>query len=279
MSWSIRCLVSAVASLGLAQSAVAADLDFLRGSDIFSPGPAAYYRWSGFYFGGDVGVGRADAEFGKGADNLLIATIQQTIFSKQLVGFTSFVPPLSPDNASSTLFGGFAGYNTQWESAILGVEVGYHAASLDASAASSSVRFAVLGLPNGGALSADLAKSSLIRFNDYATFRARAGWAFGCFLPYATLGLAVGRADIMNFARVHFISFDQNGNPTGELNLPNTEVKHDQLNLGFATGVGVDVMLWSGLFARAEYEFIDFTKFGDHKLSMNTVRGGLGYRF
>ena len=36
-----------------------------------------------------------------------------------------------------------------------------------------------------------------VRMTDYGTVRARGGWAIGNFMPYGTLGLAVGRADVI----------------------------------------------------------------------------------
>jgi opacity protein-like surface antigen len=35
----------------------------------------------------------------------------------------------------------------------------------------------------------------------------------------------------------------------------------------------------AGLFLRAEYEFVEFTNLGDRKLTLNTARAGLGYKF
>ena len=39
----------------------------------------------------------------------------------------------------------------------------------------------------------------------------------------------------------------------------------------------MDVMLWSGLFLRAEWEYLRFTAPIDTQI--NTVRAGLGYKF
>ena len=72
MKRSMRWVVSGVAVLGLAQSAVAADLDFLRGSEVFAPGPAVYSNWSGFYFGAQAGYANANMDF-TSATSLLIA--------------------------------------------------------------------------------------------------------------------------------------------------------------------------------------------------------------
>jgi len=49
-----------------------------------------------------------------------------------------------------------------------------------------------------------------INLHDVATFRGRAGWEVGNFLPYAMLGVAAARADLIRTARAFGIqsSFD-----------------------------------------------------------------------
>jgi opacity protein-like surface antigen len=54
-------------------------------------------------------------------------------------------------------------------------------------------------------------------------------------------------------------------------------VQHNHLIYGYSAGLGVDVNLIGGLFARFEYEYIRFTASVD--TSINTARAGLGYKF
>jgi opacity protein-like surface antigen len=53
--------------------------------------------------------------------------------------------------------------------------------------------------------------------------------------------------------------------------------QHSHLIYGYSAGLGVDMMLYHGLFARAEWEYVRFTTSVD--TSINTVRLGLGYKF
>ena len=53
--------------------------------------------------------------------------------------------------------------------------------------------------------------------------------------------------------------------------------QHDHLIYGYSAGLGVDMMLYHGLFARAEWEYVRFTTSVD--TTVNTVRVGLGYKF
>jgi outer membrane immunogenic protein len=111
-----------------------------------------------------------------------------------------------------------------------------------------------------------------------ATLRARAAYAWGCFLPYAFAGVALGNADISHSVTVHdAVSNAISGpfTPLGTLNA--TDAVHNHLVYGYSGGLGVDVNLIGGLFMRAEWEYIRFTSTVD--TSINTVRAGLGYKF
>jgi len=69
-------------------------------------------------------------------------------------------------------FGGFFGYNWQWDQLVIGFDVGYKYAS-------------VLDFNDG--------ISTQFKLIDYVPIRARFGYAVGPFLPYALLGGAIGR--------------------------------------------------------------------------------------
>ena len=92
-------------------------------------------------------------------------------------------------------FGGFAGYNSQWDDVVLSLELGYNRTSLSA----IPTAFPISRVTSAGnnAYAATLTGSGSMQMLDYATLRARAGWNIGNFLPYVTAGAAVGR---MNFA-------------------------------------------------------------------------------
>jgi outer membrane immunogenic protein len=108
--------------------------------------------------------------------------------------------------------------------------------------------------------------------SDMGTFRARAGYAIGSFLPYMFGGVALGQADIVRTAT---ISGTQNGVPFTPLTA--TVGQYSHLIYGYSGGVGVDMMLVSCLFLRAEWEYIRFTSAID--TDVNTFRVGLGYKF
>ncbi|MGL4560596.1 MAG: outer membrane protein, partial [Afipia sp.] len=53
--------------------------------------------------------------------------------------------------------------------------------------------------------------------------------------------------------------------------------RHGRLMVVYTFGVGAEAMLFGNFFARGEWEYIRFT--GPIDTNINTVRGGLGYRF
>ena len=116
-------------------------------------------------------------------------------------------------DTNSASFGGFIGYNYEWEDVITGLELNYnHFLSLSTSINGSIARSFTdsTNLPSGHHYLYDLTvkAQSAINITDIATFRARAGWEAGSFLPYAFGGLAVGRADTSTSASVSYVATD-----------------------------------------------------------------------
>jgi opacity protein-like surface antigen len=139
------------------------------------------------------------------------------------------------------VFGGFFGYNMQWDQLVLGFDLAYKRPSvLDTSTATAQLKLV-----------------------DYGTLRARAGYAVGQFLPYAVVGLAVGRFNYGNFDPV-----------TGTF-----PGKDNAFTAGVAAGLGVDWAVTPGVFVRAEWEYIAFATLNGRNSQTNTGYLGIGARF
>jgi opacity protein-like surface antigen len=95
-------------------------------------------------------------------------------------------------------------------------------------------------------------------------------------MPYLFGGFAMGRADTFQ-SRTHTVVFETGGVPGIPTVSTVASDKNDQFVHGFAVGGGVDWMLFGGLFARAEYEYLHLTS--TINTSVHSVRGGLGYKF
>jgi opacity protein-like surface antigen len=213
------CVVAAlVATAGLVTRASAADMPetILRGSTYSEPS-ADYMRWDGVALGATFGWSNLTADFSStfGAGNT------------------------SKDQSNSAQFGGFLGYNVQWETLVVGVEGAYNRPSKFDMSASF-----------GG-------QTATYKLIDYGTVRARAGYAFDRFLPYAFLGGAVGRVNY---------------------NTPSAS-RDNAFTPGFEAGLGIDVAIMPNIFLRAEYEYVLFGPVGDVRSNISTARAGVGIRF
>jgi outer membrane immunogenic protein len=111
--------------------------------------------------------------------------------------------------------------------------------------------------------------------------RARAGYAFGQFLPYAVLGGAVGRFDYTNTSTVTVVQNPPGGGAASTFG-PVTQSDSQQGKFGWGRvyGLGLDVAIMPNVFLHGEWETIAFTtNVGGIASSLNTVRAGVGVRF
>jgi opacity protein-like surface antigen len=258
-----------------AQAADLPDLPILRGA--YTEGlTTSRVNWQGFYAGAQGGYGSSDENFTGSTTNLLAALLDHNVIQEMQVSQWNL--GLGKQSARSSAFGGFAGYNWQWEDVVVGVEASYLHGSF------GGMNTGTKGLTSGSALSDKLfhqvvvTASSAISISDMATFRGRAAYAYGCFLPYVFAGFALGNADISRSVTVQdAVSTTINGTFTSLETLSATDAVHNHLIYGYTAGLGVDVNLVGGLFLRAEWEYVRFTAAVD--TNVNTVRAGLGYKF
>jgi opacity protein-like surface antigen len=259
----------------VAPAAHAADLPFLRGS--LSEGRTmGRSDWDGFYVGAQAGVGESDMNF-TGATRTLAGGLLSGL-AMESAGQVSQWPLLGKTSQRGNGWGGFAGYNSQWDDVVVGVELSYLHGKFGGSQTGSMGRSFVdaLGYTNGVTYDAT-AKMSV---TDMGTLRVRAGYAVGAFLPYLFGGIALGQADIVRSAHIYGVAVNASAAP-GFTNIPfdysKTEGQYSKLVYGYTAGAGVDINLIGGLFARAEWEYVRFTSSVD--TNINTVRAGLGYKF
>ena len=212
------CLAAALFATAMSTGASAADMPetILRGSTYSEPSPD-YMRWDGISFGATFGWTNMTVDYTDAFSSGVHAT----------------------ESTNSAQFGGFVGYNMQWETLVLGVE-GAHNRPNSLNSSGSS-----------------LGQSATYKLIDYGTVRARAGYAFSQFLPYAFLGGAVGR-----------LNYDT---PSA--------TRDNAFAPGFEAGLGIDVALMPNVFLRAEYEYVLFGRVGGVRSNISTARAGVGIRF
>ena len=266
----LRWWMCALAMIGTALEASAADMpDFLRGSStvIDTSAPA---RWDGVYFGGHVGMGVPGIDFTNNTNDVRVLA--------GLAGISNpTATPLGNQDSTSKHFGGFAGYNAQWDGAVIGVEGNYNWVDKPLTATNSIAGSFVPGNPT---LAYSAGGSETARIIDYGTLRLRGGWAAGMFMPYATFGLAVGRMDIN---RTVVVTASATGaTPPGTVVPPPlvvTQNLDNQFGYGWAAGLGIDFCLMANLFVRAEYEYVQFPDFQGLNAHMHNVRVGAALKF
>lgn len=295
----MRRLLVVLALTGLVSDALAAEFEMptLRGASTdyaptpFVAAPPIFTRWSGFYAGGQGSGSIAGMDFGTSVRSLVSFATRNSVLGNHVTNWTT----LSNGDTSAAGFGGFVGYNFQWDDVTLGLEANYTHSSLKKSA-SDSVRRSFIDNTNAPAnheyeYDATVAAKTSIKLTDLATFRARGGWAAGNFMPYGFAGLAVARTNITRSASVTGNITDRQifTDPvTGSVtsvpvgNIPFDDAKTESTgaySFGYTLGAGMDVLVTANLFVRGEYEYVQFPNVKGTKINLNTVRLGGGLKF
>jgi outer membrane immunogenic protein len=293
----MRRLLLAVMVLGAASGAQAADMpDFLRGSLSSSPTPTR--NWDGWYAGGQVGYQSANMDFSQSLTGLTNFIFRDTVLETP----TSQLSALGKASPVATGFGAFVGRNWQWEDLVFGVEANYNYINgLAGSSASSIGPLAIVDPPGENpppntidTYNVTLTGAARAQIKDAITFRGRAGWATGDFLPYVFGGLAVGRMDVFrtvnsNVTKTVAVSttnpltgITTTTSTTGgipSLTTSQTEERTNNFTVGWTGGVGMEYMLWNNIFVRGEWEYIKFLSVMNTSVTLNSAHAGIGYKF
>lgn len=285
----IRSVASVLGATALGLSltvgqAVAADYPVLRGSQIEdTPPPPSYFNWTGFYFGGGAGISSTEFEPGTGLQDLArFAYRNTTLGAENDMG--AFVNNLPSKRDSGATYFGFAGYNLAFGDAVLGFEFDYtssgHRYSIDDYIARRSTT------SDGTLNDWTMTTNQGAKLNDYATARLRMGWAFGSFMPFATIGGAVGRFDTTSTIRATW-EFERVNPVTGLVEsgiasgypLTVGSSKKNVYGFGVTAGLGVDWALTDNLFLRGEYQLIRFADVEGTSTTINTGRVAAALKF
>ena len=274
-SKAIRLAALVALSLGSSVAGAAAadlsDLPWLRGTvGNDSPG---YLRWDGLQIGAQIGLSNLSADFSSASNPQVAYILRNTTLENEFSPSTWSTLPKATSNSSQ--FGGFIGYNMQWEQLVIGADIGYNRMrSMEASSADSLER--IVNTSDGVQHDVLLQSSSSLKLVDYGTFRARAGYAFGQFLPYAVIGGAVGR---FNYNSTSTVTDRMSGAQNGVFQQSASDARDSVFAAGFVAGLGADVALLPNVFLRAEWEYTFFSPVNGIRSQLNTGRVGLGIRF
>ncbi|MBI3699512.1 MAG: porin family protein [Afipia sp.] len=271
----MRRLVVVAFTMAAAQAAYAADLPDLTNLPILR-GPVrdglttSTKNWNGFYVGGQYGV--SSTNFGTAG---ALSALDALAASTSVAADSTLTGAQSNDKTTASGWGGFAGYNAQWTDAVLGVDVNYNFAGQQASyIVTPSFTTVVTG---GSTYNTTTSGAATMKITDYGSARLRAGWAVDCFLPYATVGVALGRADMTRVINVNG-TVDNGGGPV-PYNATGVQTKPGAFLYGYSYGGGLDLALFKGLFMRAEVEVNRFTTAWGMDATVTSARLGAGYKF
>jgi len=188
-------------------------------------------------------------------------------------------PVLGTADHTGLTYGGFIGYNTQWQDVILGIEGNYNHSSFSVSAPNAPIARLTPADSAGNTYIISISAVGTMSNFDYGTLRFRAGWIFDdYFLPYAFAGFALGHSDINVTATV---SGQENlsGGGVVPIDFSATAGKTGAFMYGGTIGGGMDVALTRNVFLRGEYEYTWFAPVANITVTMSSFRGGAGFKF
>ena len=286
---SIAALAPVVATacvLALPQAAQGAD--YLRGSQIEQPveAPSMFgggrFDWSGFYFGGGVGINETKFKPGEGLRNLANSAFRNTdLIAERDMG--SFINDLPDKRDSGTKFFGITGYNYLFDDVVLGVEADYTRSGHEYRVTDYIARRSTMS--SGRVYDWAMATDQAAKLNDYATLRLRMGWAYGRIMPFATIGAALGRFNTTSTIDADILIVN-NANQANETRVRASgyplrvgTIRKNTYAFGLAGGVGVDWALTDNLFLRAEYQIVRFAEVEGTTTTVNTGRVAAALKF
>lgn len=270
----MRGFLLAAVMLGAVSTAHAADMpDFLRGGFTDGVSRPATTNWQGFYAGGQGGLGTSDINFA----GVTSTVVQRLLFNTAILadGGLANWPVGTKASVHGNGWGGFAGYNWQWDDVVSGVEFNYMHGKFGGAQTDQQTRIFFDG--TGALDNVTYQAIAAVNLTDIGSARLRAGWSTGSFLPYAFIGAALGQATITRTARVFGTQTDTFTGQVFPFSVSATDQQNAKFVYGYVGGLGMDVMLMSCLFLRGEWEYARYTASID--TTVNTFRVGLGYKF
>jgi opacity protein-like surface antigen len=245
-------------------------------------------NWSGYYVGGQIGYTASEFDFSGASSSLTSFMLRNAVMQP----YATELQLLGKNDIQSVGFGGFVGRNWQWQDVVLGVEANYNHMSKTFSSSSNSIAREIVN-PSGEFVPPNhvyrhdisLSGAAQMEIQDVMTFRARAAWAAGNFMPYGFGGLAVAYVNgsrMVTYNETRYDDFtDTSTTPatttTTSINYPTQTAgtaRSTSFIAGYTAGLGMEVALVGGLFVRGEWEYVKFLQYMDISASV-----GAGYKF
>ena len=295
----MRLLVGGLLAACALSPALAGDLDlsWLRGSAAPVADPPNYAaRWSsGFYAGGHAGMDFHGLDF-RNVVGDYISTIAGMDANFTGIPLSNF-PRLSTEVQSGPSYGGFFGYNYQIDDVVMGFEVNFNKSTANGSFSDQESHGYFISA-NGGTWASkfNVNTSAEAMLADYGELRARFGWAYGAFLPYAFIGTTLAQVNSFRSVNINYCGGAIPANPNNCIlqfqgappspfptppggNYTLSEQSHGKWITGFDVGLGIDYAMTRNLFLRAELEYLQIGSPSEIKLNTSSMRVGGGVKF
>ena len=288
-------VASAVLLCAAASPARAADLDVLRGPEPstvppLTIGPATFTRWSGVYAGGTFSYGGNTVDFSQATQPLLAFSLRSLALEVQ--DSPSSIPVLGRDSVNGIGYGGFVGYNIQFQDVVVGIEGTYTHTHLntvapDSPLAGTSTSPGRLFAVGNDTDSVNLFGTGNFSLTDYGTLRVRTGVVLGNLMPYGFIGFAAGVANynVTTLAVVGQSSetppfpCTDNGSTCQTFFFSNSAGQNPAVVYGYTAGAGLDWAVTPNVFLRGEFEFVQFAPIASINAFIYTARVGGGFKF
>ena len=295
-SVTMRRFLLAAVMFGMAAGAHAADMpDYLRGSFPGEPPPSR--NWDGWYAGGQATYSSSATDFSQSVVGLTNYIFRDSVLQQPTANWSL----LNKTNGQASGFGAFVGRNYQWDDLVFGVEANYNYL-VDLATSTSGSNSLLITNPPGDTpppgvtdvYGVTLTGKAAAQIKDVITFRGRAGWATGDFLPYIFGGVAVGRMDISRTV-TSAVTKQQDTTTTSPLGVTTTtfgpvlpvpaqsqtqsEERTNNFVVGWTGGIGLEYMLGANVFLRGEWEYIKFISMENTVVTLNSLHAGIGYKF
>ena len=271
-------LSAAFAALALPATAfVAQAADLPRRPPEPPPAMPVMFTWAGFYAGihGAYGWGQFNRE--QFDQNLIAAAIPANYAYADIVRKYAAALPGTYD-ANQWGGGFFAGYNFVAGNLVFGPELDY-TAFFGKFGASTICYYPdpTLGLTLPGAPTQSLivGADTTSKITDYALVKARLGYAYDRFLPYAYLGIGGARYVAQGVG-----SIEQYTTATGIVTGSSTStINKNQTTLAYGAGAGLDYAITDQILLRAQYDYVQLDSVVGQESKIQVGKIGAGIRF
>jgi outer membrane immunogenic protein len=271
----MRWVVCVLMVFGFAPYAFAADLDILRGSE--PVGPATFTNWTGIYIGGQWGYSDANADFSNSTQAPIAYVLRNSTL--EATSHPSEMPTLGTADQSGMSYGGFVGYNSQWQNLVLGVEGDVVHTTANLNAPNSPIARSGFSDGDGDTYTVAISASGTMTDLTYGELRGRAGLILGSFLPYGFIGAVAGVANVNVTANVAGICDPGSTATCSPFTFTATGGGNSAFLYGASVGAGLDYALTQNIFLRGEFEYLRFAPFADVTIAISSARIGAGFKF